>query len=122
MGNGVACSMQPLFMFRFSGINISSNKETSDRMLLKLKACFLYADWMKTYLKRIECKNEQEKAFMQNILMGLKYKQLEWINWTTCRTNFKDFMKSIGIRSIETYAGQLDGSCFCSGISTNVFL
>ena len=48
---------------------------------------------MKTYLKRIECKNEQEKAFMQNILMGLKYKQLEWINWTTCRTNFKDFMK-----------------------------
>ena len=103
--NGVVCCMQPLFMFRFSGLNISSNKESSDRMLLKLKACFLYVDWMKNYLKRIECKDAQERAFMENILRGVKNKQLEWINWTTCRTNFRDFVKIYRNREYRSMCG-----------------
>lgn len=103
--NGVACCMQPLFMFRFSGINISSNKETSSRMLEKLKACFLYSDWMKNFLKDIECQDEQEKVFKLNIIRGLKNKQIEWINWTTCRVSFSDFLKIYMIKEYRTMCG-----------------
>lgn len=90
---GCVCSMQKLFMFRFSGVNISSNHEDSSRMLQKLGACFSYADWMCSFLKDIDCTTEEEKPLVLEIERGIVNKQIEWINWTTCRVNWRDFWK-----------------------------
>jgi len=91
--NGVACSMQRLFSFRFSGMNISSNHESSSRMMEKLQACFSYADWMRDFLEGHKCSSEEEKAIKAEIERGIVNKQIEWINWTTCRVNWRDFWK-----------------------------
>ncbi len=90
--NGVACCFEPLFKFRFSGINISSNKETSDRMLLKLEACFLYTEWMREFLKDAPSQNDLDEAWKKEIYSGLRHKEIEWIYWTTRRVCLKDFI------------------------------
>jgi glycosyltransferase involved in cell wall biosynthesis len=96
--NGVACCMDPLFKFRFSGINLSSNRETSQRMLLKLQACFLFTQWMRQYLEQSVCRDEKDESWKRDIYEGLKRKETEWINWTTRRVNVLDFIKILMIR------------------------
>lgn len=65
----------------------------------------IYSDWMKNFLKDIECQDEQEKVFKLNIIRGLKNKQIEWINWTTCRVSLSDFLKIYMIKEYRTMCG-----------------
>lgn len=39
----------------------------------------------------MNCSTEEEKAMMHEIERGIVNKQKEWINWTTCRVNWRDF-------------------------------
>lgn len=60
--HGIAVTRQPLFGFRHSGINISSQWGQAQDSKRKVAATYKFYDWMKTYMQQFEPSADKDQA------------------------------------------------------------